>query len=134
MADSRSILSNLPVCAVLPDIAYALAANRAVVLQAPPGSGKTTLVAPSLLDAPWLQGRRIILLEPRRLAARLAARFVADGAGRIYQRLEEVERWFAHGCHLSGPGRDLKGNSQSDCSGVTGEGYGVVFMTVPCSG
>ena len=77
MADSRSILSNLPVCAVLPDIAYALAANRAVVLQAPPGSGKTTLVAPSLLDAPWLQGRRIILLEPRRLAARAAARYMA---------------------------------------------------------
>ena len=68
---------DLPVCAVLPDIAQALAANRSVVLQAPPGSGKTTLVAPSLLDAPWLQGRRIMLLEPRRLAARAAARYMS---------------------------------------------------------
>jgi ATP-dependent helicase HrpB len=70
-------LPDLPVRAVLPDVAQALAANRAVVLQAPPGSGKTTLVAPSLLDASWLQGRRIVLLEPRRLAARAAARYMA---------------------------------------------------------
>ncbi|MFZ4397541.1 MAG: ATP-dependent helicase HrpB [Kiritimatiellia bacterium] len=70
-------LPDLPVRAVLPDVAQALAANRPVVLQAPPGSGKTTLVAPSLLEAPWLQGRRIILLEPRRLAARAAARYMA---------------------------------------------------------
>lgn len=68
---------DLPVCAVLPDLAQVLAANRSVVLQAPPGSGKTTLVAPSLLDASWLRGRRIILLEPRRLAARAAARYMA---------------------------------------------------------
>jgi len=77
MSFSRLHLSDLPVRAVLPDLAQALAANRAVVLQAPPGSGKTTLVAPSLLEASWLQGRRIILLEPRRLAARAAARYMA---------------------------------------------------------
>ena len=77
MPPHRFDLPDLPVRAVLPDIAQALAANRSVVLQAPPGSGKTTLVAPSLLDAPWLQGRRIILLEPRRLAARAAARYMA---------------------------------------------------------
>ena len=77
MPPRYSELPDLPVRAVLPDIAHALAANRAVVLQAPPGSGKTTLVAPSLLDAPWLQGRRIVLLEPRRLAARAAARYMA---------------------------------------------------------
>ena len=77
MIFNRVSLPDLPVRAVLPDIAQALAANRAVVLQAPPGSGKTTLVAPSLLDAAWLQGRRILLLEPRRLAARAAARYMA---------------------------------------------------------
>jgi ATP-dependent helicase HrpB len=77
MAILPSQLPDLPVRAVLPDLARALAANRTVVLQAPPGSGKTTLVAPSLLDAPWLQGRRIVLLEPRRLAARAAARYMA---------------------------------------------------------
>lgn len=70
-------LPDLPVRAVLPDVAAALARNRSVVLQAPPGSGKTTLVAPALLNAPWLAGRRILLLEPRRLAARAAARYMA---------------------------------------------------------
>lgn len=67
----------LPVHAVLPEVARALAANRPVVLQAPPGSGKTLLVAPALLDAAWLRGRTILLLEPRRLAARAAARQMA---------------------------------------------------------
>ena len=71
------VLPDLPVRAVLPELAQALAANRPVVLQAPPGSGKTTLVAPALLDEPWLQGRRILLLEPLRLAARAAARYMA---------------------------------------------------------
>ncbi|MDD5704566.1 MAG: ATP-dependent helicase HrpB, partial [Kiritimatiellae bacterium] len=70
-------LPDLPVRAVLPEVARALDANRPVVLQAPPGSGKTMLVAPSLLRADWLRGRRIVLLEPRRLAARAAARYMA---------------------------------------------------------
>ena len=63
-----------PVDAILPDLAASLAANRSVVLQAPPGSGKTTRVAPYLMDVPWLRGRKILLLEPRRLAARSDAR------------------------------------------------------------
>lgn len=66
-----------PVDAVLPALATSLASNRLAVLQAPPGSGKTTRVAPFLLDAPWLQGRKIIMLEPRRLAVRAAANFMA---------------------------------------------------------
>ena len=56
-----------------PAIAASLAANRDVVLRAPPGSGKTTCVPPFLLDAPWLAGKKILMLEPRRLAARGAA-------------------------------------------------------------
>ena len=70
-----------PVDTILPAVAVSLAANRPVVLQAPPGSGKTTRVAPFLLDAPWLKGRKILMLEPRRLAARAAAGFMARQRG-----------------------------------------------------
>jgi len=71
----------LPVDTVLPSLAASLAANRPVVLQAPPGSGKTTRVAPFLLEAPWLKGRKILMLEPRRLAARAAAGYMARQRG-----------------------------------------------------
>ncbi|MGQ0767106.1 MAG: ATP-dependent helicase HrpB [Gemmatimonadota bacterium] len=57
----------------IPNLKIALKNERAAVLQAPPGAGKTTLVPLALLDEPWLAGRRIILLQPRRLAARAAA-------------------------------------------------------------
>jgi ATP-dependent helicase HrpB len=70
-----------PVDTVLPAVAASLAANRPVVLQAPPGSGKTTRVAPYLLGAPWLSGRKILMLEPRRLAARAAAAYMARQRG-----------------------------------------------------
>lgn len=73
-----------PVEAKIPDIRRALAANRTVVLTAPPGSGKTTCVPPALLDEPWLAGRKIVVLEPRRLAARNCASYIAR------QRGEEV--------------------------------------------
>ena len=59
----------------------ALAGQGTAVLQAPPGSGKTTRVPAALLDAPWLEGRRIIVLEPRRVAARAAARRLAGNLG-----------------------------------------------------
>ncbi len=55
----------------------ALAAHRDAVLQAPPGAGKSTLVPLALLEEPWLRGRRILLLEPRRVAARAIARRMA---------------------------------------------------------
>jgi ATP-dependent helicase HrpB len=77
MSDFLHTLPDLPVRAVIPEIAAALARNCPVVLQAPPGSGKTSLVPPALMDAPWLDDRRIVLLEPRRLAARAAARHMA---------------------------------------------------------
>ena len=72
---------SFPVDIVLPAVAASLAANRTVVLQAPPGSGKTTRAAPFLMNAPWLAGRKILLLEPRRLAARAAAGYMARQAG-----------------------------------------------------
>jgi ATP-dependent helicase HrpB len=71
----------LPVGAVLNDLATALDRQGAAVLAAPPGAGKTTLVPLRLLDAPWRGDGRIILLEPRRLAARAAARRMANLLG-----------------------------------------------------
>ena len=70
-----------PVEEKIGEIAAALAKNRDVVLTAPPGSGKTTCVPPALLDAPWLQGKKIVMLEPRRLAARNCATYVARKRG-----------------------------------------------------
>lgn len=67
----------LPIEPVLPDLRSALAARTEAVLQAPPGAGKTTLVPLALKDEDWLDGRRIVMLEPRRLAARAAARRMA---------------------------------------------------------
>ena len=63
----------LPISNVLPDIQKTLNTHNRVVLQAPPGAGKTTAVPLALLDQPWLQHKQIIMLEPRRLAARNAA-------------------------------------------------------------
>lgn len=68
---------NLPVKGVLPELGRALALSGLAVLEAPPGTGKTLLAAPYLLDAPFLKGKKIILLEPRRLAARMAASSMA---------------------------------------------------------
>ncbi len=67
------VLTRLPIDDVLPELCAALAERTAAVLVAPPGAGKTTRVPLALLDQPWVAGRRIVLLEPRRLAARAAA-------------------------------------------------------------
>ena len=68
---------SLPIDPALPALRDALGERGAAVLQAPPGSGKTTRVPLALLDQPWLGGRRILMLEPRRLAARAAAGWMA---------------------------------------------------------
>ena len=72
-------LAPLPIDPVLPEVLAKLAARRSVVLEAPPGAGKTTRVPRALLDA-GVEGE-IVVLEPRRLAARLAARRVAEELG-----------------------------------------------------
>lgn len=74
-------LPDLPVSEVLGDIAAALEAGTRAVLSAPPGAGKTTIVPLHLLGAPWRGDGRIILLEPRRLAARAAANRMASLLG-----------------------------------------------------
>ena len=71
----------LPIHEALPALKAALAEHASVVLIAPPGAGKTTVAPLALLDEAWLAGRRMIVLEPRRLAARAAARRMADTLG-----------------------------------------------------
>ncbi len=70
----------LPIHAVLPDLLAALRERASAVLIAPPGAGKTTAVAPALLDESWCEGA-VILLSPRRVAARAAAERMADMLG-----------------------------------------------------
>ncbi|CAM3701086.1 ATP-dependent RNA helicase HrpB [Pseudomonas reidholzensis] len=72
---------SLPIDAVLPALRQALRARHEAVLEAPPGAGKTTRVPLALLDEPWLAGQRIVMLEPRRLAARAAAERLASELG-----------------------------------------------------
>ncbi len=70
-----------PITPLLGEIGASLAVTPRLVLEAPPGAGKTTQVPLALLSAPWLVGGRIIVLEPRRIAARAAARFMAQQLG-----------------------------------------------------
>ncbi len=70
-----------PIHELLPAIKQSLAAHPRLVLEAPPGAGKTTQVPLALLDADWLGGRKILMLEPRRVAARAAAGFMAKQLG-----------------------------------------------------
>ncbi len=76
MATGRP-LPDLPVVEAIPDLRAALDASNRAVLVAPPGAGKTTVVPLALLDEPWLGDGRIVVLEPRRLATRAAARRMA---------------------------------------------------------
>ncbi|URD60907.1 ATP-dependent helicase HrpB [Sphingomonas sp. KRR8] len=103
----------LPIHAVLPDLLAALRSRPRALLIAPPGAGKTTQVAPTLLTEPWCGGQ-ILLLVPRRLAARAAAEFVARQLGeepggtigyqtRLDSRVGKATRVIAmtHGVYLS---------------------------------
>ncbi|HTC19159.1 MAG TPA: ATP-dependent helicase HrpB, partial [Stellaceae bacterium] len=79
--DPGKFAGALPVSETLPALKAALAEKGAAVLEAPPGAGKTTLVPLALLGEPWLTGKRILMLEPRRLATRAAARRMAQMLG-----------------------------------------------------
>lgn len=76
-----AVKTDLPIEPLLPELRAVLRAGPSAVLQAPPGAGKTTRVPLALLGEPWLQGRRIVMLEPRRLAARAAAKRMAELIG-----------------------------------------------------
>ncbi|WP_339822384.1 ATP-dependent helicase HrpB [Paenibacillus sp. FSL R7-0216] len=71
----------LPIDEVIPELKTALGRSGTAVLLAEPGAGKTTRVPLSLLSEPWMEGQRILLLEPRRLAARAAAVYMASQLG-----------------------------------------------------
>jgi ATP-dependent RNA helicase HrpB len=72
---------NLPIHHVLPQLKQALSQDNRLVLQAPPGAGKTTALPLALLDEPWLEDKQIIMLEPRRLAVRSSAARMAELLG-----------------------------------------------------
>lgn len=71
-------MPNLPIEHILDDIKSALSTGHELVLQAPPGAGKTTMVPLALLNEPWLLNQKIIMLEPRRIATRAAAERMSD--------------------------------------------------------
>src|SRR5450631_4380848 len=81
MTTMRTFDSALPIDDALTRLTAALAANNAAVLVAPPGAGKTTRVPLVLLDEPWAKDKKILVLEPRRLAARAAAARMASTLG-----------------------------------------------------
>jgi ATP-dependent helicase HrpB len=70
--------SQLPIWEVIPDIKNKLISNNIVILQAPPGAGKSTVLPIQLLNEPWLNGKKIVMLEPRRLAAKAVASRMAS--------------------------------------------------------
>ena len=73
-------MSELPIHAVLPELLDALRASPSAVLIAPPGAGKTTAVAPALIGEAWCSGQ-VVVLSPRRVAARAAAERMAELMG-----------------------------------------------------
>lgn len=73
--------STFPIEELLPDLRSHLRTRTRLVLEAPPGAGKTTQVPTALLDEPWCVGKKILMLEPRRVAARAAAGFMAQQRG-----------------------------------------------------
>jgi len=77
----RSFDTPLPIDAVLDQLARTLANHNAAVLVAPPGAGKTTRVPLALLEEPWARAKKIIVLEPRRIAARASAERMAQTLG-----------------------------------------------------
>ena len=72
---------NLPVAEVIPQIKEGLANNTTLIIKAPTGAGKSTLLPIALLEEEWLKGKKIIMLEPRRLAAKTVAMRMADMLG-----------------------------------------------------
>ena len=78
---TTSAETGLPITTALPELSAALSRSGLAVLQAPPGAGKSTGVPLALLDAPWLAGQRMLVLEPRRLAARAVANRMASLLG-----------------------------------------------------
>ncbi|MBN3582049.1 ATP-dependent helicase HrpB [Algoriphagus aestuarii] len=69
---------DLPVAEIISEVKQHLSGSNSLIIQAPPGAGKSTLLPLALLDEPWLQGKKILMLEPRRLATKSIAQRMAD--------------------------------------------------------
>ena len=95
----------LPVDAILPDVVAALRGGRSLVVEAPPGAGKTTRIPPALLAAGLAGEGEVVVLEPRRLAARMAARRVAEEMG---ERPGQTVGWQVRFEEVSGPDTRLR--------------------------
>ena len=91
---------DLPITAHLDQVRRTLRGRDTAVLEAPPGAGKTTIVPLALLDEPWLKGKTILMLEPRRLAARAAARRMAS---LLNQRVGDTVGYRVHMDSAVGP-------------------------------
>ena len=72
---------DLPVVEIIGDVKKGLSSNNTLIVHAPPGAGKSTILPLTFLDEPWLEGKKIIMLEPRRLAAKTIAMRMADLLG-----------------------------------------------------
>ncbi|GAB3226325.1 ATP-dependent helicase HrpB [Algoriphagus aestuariicola] len=81
MPDFNPFSFDLPVAEIIPQVQSQLAKANSVIIQAPPGAGKSTLLPLALLDEPWIAGKKIIMLEPRRLATKSIAQRMANMLG-----------------------------------------------------
>lgn len=95
----------LPVDAILPDVVAALRRGRSLVVEAPPGAGKTTRIPRAILEAGLAGDGEVVVLEPRRLAARMAARRVAEEMG---ERPGETVGWQVRFEEVAGPRTRLR--------------------------
>ncbi|MGH9902157.1 MAG: DEAD/DEAH box helicase, partial [Pyrinomonadaceae bacterium] len=98
-------MQTLPVDSILPEIIESLRRSPNLVIEAPPGAGKTTRVPPALFDAGLCDGGEVWVLEPRRLAARMAARRVAEERG---ERLGETVGYQVRFDEVAGPRTRLR--------------------------
>lgn len=94
-------LNALPIGKVIEQIRQTLCSHNRLILQAPPGAGKTTAVPLALINEPWLEGKKIIMLEPRRIAARTAAQRMAELLGepvgeRVGYQIRSEKRLSSH--------------------------------------
>ena len=81
MPEFNPFLFNLPVAEIIPQVVQHFASHNSLIIQAPPGAGKSTLLPLALLDEAWLEGKKILMLEPRRLATKSIAERMSSMIG-----------------------------------------------------
>lgn len=81
MSEFNPFSFDLPVAEIIPQVINHLSGEHSLIIQAPPGAGKSTLLPLALLDQPWLEGKKIIMLEPRRLATKSIAERMSSMLG-----------------------------------------------------